>query len=472
MARNAAIERLLALERTEGLWDRRVLGVPVWAMDRINAYRDLQHRSEGAGAPVSNQPVGLRRLRVEMETFLRGLAHGIGAADRSGRDLWVLSASGYRRRDATGALQCPWTADLEEQLGGRLLFLEFNTARIASPDRPDHAWVDGVQVPALVAARLGGTLFGSIRPGPLGPLSPRRIWDRAFYGRWMARAARSWLDAVPPRAVFVIDAYGMFVPVQMEIKRRGIPLIELQHGMIHGSHPGYVFGPELPSTAQPWPDHLVTFGERFGAIVQEGSPYWRGRWSIGGHPRLRRRSSPRGGEGGAVVLFGQGDRPVMERVRTVACELRRLLPANRPVRIKPHPREFGAAEFYAAAADAGVEVLGPGDDTYGLLETCEAAVCEFSTVAIEALAWGCRSFLLRSPHWSDVLQDFVDQGFLEPVDGAADVAAALEAGPGPGSRALLAERLFGVGRDALDLEALVAREIDAAPREGPPAPRA
>jgi hypothetical protein len=471
VARNAAIRTLLEVEQRDALWERRVLGTPVWAMERLNEYRKLQRLAEGASSMASNQPAGARRVQVEIETFLRGLSHNVAGTDRAGRDLWVLSSSSYRRPDAEGALQCPWTADLEEQLGPRLLFLESNTARVPSLDRSDHAWVDGVQVPALIASRYGGHLLGGIVRREMASLTSRRVWDRALYGRWMRRAAVGWLKLAVPRAVFVIDAYGMFVPVQMELKRRGIPLIELQHGVIHGSHPGYVFGDDLPATPQPWPDHLVTFGERFGETVEESSRYWRGRWSVGGHPRLRQRAGSSADGSNAVVLFGQGDRPVMRRIRAVARELRRILPTVRPVRIKPHPREFGAKKFYAEAAGEGVEVLSAGDDTYRLLEDCAAAVCEFSTVAVEALAWGCRSFLLRSPHWSDVLTDFVDQGFLEPVDGAADIALALERGKRASVSASLGAELFGVGRPALDFEALVAQEIDAGAGAAPPAPR-
>ena len=55
---------------------------------------------------------------------------------------------------------------------------------------------------------------------------------------------------------------------------------------------------------------------------------------------------------------------------------------------------------------------------------CEVAVSEYSTLAIEALAFSCRSVALRSDSWTQSIRDAVTQGLIEPADTPADLARA------------------------------------------------
>ncbi len=469
MGRNAAIETVLRREREGDLWARRVLGFPVWPLERLRHYRAAYLEGAERSAWRSAQPSGRARLAAEGRTVAASLRD---LAERDPRwcptrDVWVLSSSGYRRSGDPARPECAFAEHLRAQLGDRLLFLEFNTARLPSQGRPDLCFVDAVQVPLLAGARLGGALLGptlgALQRTALDPLRPTgaaRAYDRAVYGRGLARVARCWLDAAPPRAIFVLDSYGMWVPLQREARRRGIPLIELQHGMIHDSHPGYVL-PDDPAVAapdSPVPDHVVVFGDHFGRTLERAAPHWRGRWSVGGHPALAARvaeAAARKGDRDLVVLFDQYDDPVRRRMRDLAAALAARLAGDLRVVIKPHPRAPGSAAFYRESVDAGAELAGPGQDPYALLARCRLAVSEFSTVAVEALAFPCTSVVLRSPHWNEAIADLVEQGVLVAADDAAGVLRALARGAT--DRGDLPRALFGIGAPPLDFARLVDR---------------
>lgn len=469
MARNDAIEAVLRREREGKLWETTVLGFPVWPLERLRHYRAAYLDGGARAAWRSSQPAGRSRWATELRAVtasLRDLAEGAPPL-RPSRDVWVLSSSGYRRSGDPARPECSFAEHLREQLGDRLLFLEFNTARLPSLGRDDVCFADALQVPLLASARLGGFLLGPtlglVQRGtlaPLRPTGPARAYDRAVYGRGLGVVARRWLDAAPPRAVFVLDAYGMWVPLQREVRRRGIPLIELQHGMIHDSHPGYVLPDDAAVEApdSPVPDHIVVFGEHFGRTLESAAPHWCGRWSVGGHPGLAPRAAEAAGvpdtDRDTVVLFGQYDDPVRRRMRELATALARRVRGGTRVVIKPHPREPESAAFYRPAVEAGAELAGPGEDPYRLLGRCRVAVSEFSTVAVEALAFPCASVVLRSPHWSEVFHDLVEQRVLIAADGASDILAALDS-DAAAERGNLARDLFGIGATALDFEALI-----------------
>ncbi len=450
----AAMQAVLDTERQRRLWERRVLGVPVWAMERFRRYRVEAH---GARARQSGQPGGKARLEAELRT-LQASATDLrkGLPYSRGRDVWVLSSSSYRRRDGD-TWTCIFADHLRRQLGDRVLFLEWNTARLDSLGRDDVVFLDALQTPLLTGARLGGKALAG-RLGDLSafaPTAPSRVADRALYYRSLLELGRRWMDRAPPAAVFVLCGYNMHVPLQHAARERGIPVIELQHGVIHEGHAGYVL-PTLPPAVEaelPWPDHLVTFGRFWGEGLQRESPRWTDRWSIGGHPWLQRR--PAGDKQREVVLFGQYEAVVQPRIRDLAAALPKALPGW-TVTIKPHPREFEAARWYAPAIAAGARLADPQDDSYAMLARAEAAICVYSTVAIEALAFGTRSLVLESPNWSEAIADHVARGKLEGCR-EGEVAERL-LGPAPaGDPGDVARDLFGVGESPLDFAALIDR---------------
>jgi hypothetical protein len=233
-------------------------------------------------------------------------------------------------------------------------------------------------------------------------------------------------------------------------------VIELQHGVIHENHPGYVFDTLEPPGHTP--DHLLVFGEHYGELVERGSSYWSGRWSVGGHSWLSAKRKQFSGiePEELVVVFGQNMPPVQQQVAACAARLRALLPRTVRIVVKPHPAERNAAERYAELPPLGVEIASARADSYELLGRCRMAVSVFSTIAVEAIAFGCQSVVLRSTNWFEDIQRAVEAGMIQVADGADEVAQIYQRSPRI-EQERLARRFFGIGAPDLELEPLIAR---------------
>jgi hypothetical protein len=461
MPRNQAISAIIAAETRGALWERRVLGYPVWAMTRLQRYVDALFQ-DGPPAAARSVAERLDALRIPMQRSLAGLPD-LRSASRD-RNIWVLSLSAYRRTDEHGDSRCIFAEHLRRQLGQRLLFLERNNSALALEHTPpDTIYLDAFHLPAMLSAKavaplLARTLDPELREA-FAPTPPALLCQLALYGRATQLLAQQWLQRARPEAVFVVCGYQPFIPFQRAVRAAGIPLIELQHGVIHDSHPGYIFD---ASGEQPhFPDHLVTFGRHFGELLDRESPRWRDRWSVGGHPWLKRHvehARSAGQERRLCLVFSQNEPAVREQLRALLPELRALLPGWMTLTIKPHPRETDHGEFWAPALAHGIELARHTDDTYSLLGRCRLALSVFSTVAIEAPAFGCPSVVLESPYWNEDIRQLVAQGTLIAARTATEVVAALEhQAPSDGMHDDLAASLFGIGEPELDFAALIER---------------
>lgn len=453
---NPAITRLLRDEHEYGLWTQAVLGYPVYPHVRLVHYRrallalsnvELNERSFSEHAsPMTSR----------VRTSLAGLIEH-GSKRFEGRDIWIFSSSNYRRRDGAD-LENIFTQHLVSQCQERVVFLEKNLVNLPNQHRAELCFVDALHWAALRAGKAAAPALALAIDENVAqrflPTTRRRMAALAVYGLLLERAYRSLIERHPPKAVFVLNSYSEFIPAQRAVKRFGIPLIEIQHGIIHHSHPGYAYPPALsPAHA---PDHIVTFGARFGQILEETSDYWKGRWSVGGHVWLQKRAavsfdgkSPR-----AVVFFSQPEPDVQRQVGELATQVRRLLDAGIDVVLKPHPNERNTDSVYASAVAAGVRLAGNLDDSYGLLSRCDVAVSVYSTVALEALAFPCTSAVVRSPRWTEEIRAFVELGQLRAVEQATDIVNLVHADVRE-ANVESGRSLFGVGEPHPDFEGLI-----------------
>jgi hypothetical protein len=157
------------------------------------------------------------------------------------------------------------------------------------------------------------------------------------------------------------------------------------------------------------------------------------------------------------LIFSQYELPVRIQVRDVAAELRRRLPDDWDVVIKPHPRESDAAGFYAPSVDAGCALAPHGADSYAMLAGCELAVSVYSTLAIEALAFPCRSAVLPSDKWTESISELVEAGILEHARDGAELAELAQRDVAVAERGSVARDLFGIGLPDPDFDAVVAQ---------------
>jgi hypothetical protein len=464
MGSNSALSWLEEQEQRLRLWDREPNGFPIWYARRLGAYR-RQLTQSSASMPKAPQSK-LQRWRQDARRLGVSLAELSQAFRSSALDdkVLLLSSSSYRRRQKAGAAPCIFAVHLEEQLGDQLRVLELDTGNIPHSERPSNVTsVDLAFGPSYRFTRAMARMEQKLVPAlakdalPFMEVGERGILARSLHARIVYQAALQWFQRQRPRAVFVLCAYSHFTPIQLAAKRLAIPVIELQHGVIHESHPGYIF-PDLGDErfrALPVPDHLVAFGDYFGRLLERHSVYWRGRWSVGGHPWLTRTlcSVPEI-EAPQICFFSQCEAPVRERILTCAVELGALLPEV-TIGTKPHPGEQDAGVYYQRAIDQGVRLYDRGADSYALLKRTELAVCVHSTVVIEALAFDCTPVAIQSDAWTEAIRVLVEGGHIQRATSGRDLCALWRRRAGSSSARAL--EMFAVGVPEPDFEQLIAR---------------
>lgn len=237
----------------------------------------------------------------------------------------------------------------------------------------------------------------------LGDLLPEDQHDE-IASEVLTRAARqrfadaefiSLLDRVRPQRIYMEDAsYGHYSGSIRIARERGIEVAELQHGWIGASHAAYNYGRawfDSPLTTS-LPDTLLTFGDYWGQKLRHP-----GRIIPVGKPHLERAARA------AIPYLERPHRllvvsSVYERERLVAAAvlLRRLLPDDWEIAIRPHPTERTDAEaLFADALVHGVSI-DRERDVNASVASSKAVVGLVSTVLFEALPLGVHIGVIES----------------------------------------------------------------------------
>jgi hypothetical protein len=454
----SALEQLLAFEATHGLWHRELLGYPFWPSQRLGYSLKLSNLHVRSQEKLKSERSKARLKRVAIS----GLDTASKLRSVSHRDIWVLSSTIYRRR--IGETQtCIFAEHLQEQLGDRLLFLETNPNLAPAAPAPDRLFLDSLLLTARELASKSTPFCRALLRKHLAELNEAGIdSDRALresiagqiqYQIWIRLLRR-----YRPRAVFVLCGYSQHIPCQLAARRLDIPLIELQHGIIHSGHAGYAFGDEMRIPHAP--DHIVVFGERFGKLLDD-SAYWQGKWSIGGHPWLRRiRALHATTDLGKplIAIFSQNTAAVQHRLRAFALELRRIIPQSVEIVLKPHPGEVDAERVYGELMTNGVTLADRMSDSYALLARTTVSICEFSTLALEALAFPCHSLVLHSSALAGDLHDLAQAGVLNLVHSPHDVSPFLNSSAVTEQREQIVDSYFAFHSAEPDFATLIARQ--------------
>lgn len=260
---------------------------------------------------------------------------------------------------------------------------------------------------------------------------------------WSTRVmdeAAAALDALRPRvAVTYAEAGGWGRALALECRRRGIPLVGLQHGFIYRHWLNYRHEPDEmspdpgnPSDAGfPRPaltllydafaaQHLASAGHfPDSSLKVTGSPRLdalvEGVRAIDSKTRTTIRQAGGASAGDRLVLVATKEREAAG-VLPAFVEAVRGLPHVR-VMIKPHPAETPGVYGRAIAGADSVHVLAPDADLASLLAAVDAVVTVNSTVAIDALAVGVPSLVLGL---AGNLTPFVEAGVM--ANGGATTA--------------------------------------------------
>ena len=347
-----------------------------------------------------------------------------------------------RQRTPEGAWTDPYIDPLLAPLGraARVVEAPYLGRHRAPPHVPGVRYLDDILLLGTAAANLGerhptqqerrameavadevGVRFG-VDAGvaadvvqKMDEFRSHRVGALRFYDRLLAR--------VRPKVLVLVVGYG-HEPLIEAARERGIPVVELQHGVIYPYHLGYTF-PSAPKAT--FPDHLLTFG-RFW-VDATCYPIPRERVRSVGYPAFDAARSAFRRRPGPEILF-VSQLAVGEHLSRMAAELARGTSA--PIVYKLHPGEtHGWAERYPWLREARIQVVDdPGQPVYDLFATAKAQVGVFSTALYEGLGLGVPTVVAQLPGW-EAAEPLVNLGYAQAAADASELEAATRGPAGP-----------------------------------------
>ncbi|ERJ05403.1 hypothetical protein HLRTI_002635 [Halorhabdus tiamatea SARL4B] len=229
------------------------------------------------------------------------------------------------------------------------------------------------------------------------------------------------LDRVNPEIAVVVVSYGKETFIEA-CKQKGIPVVELQHGVIYPEHFGYTFSGERTKTT--FPDYLLTWGEFWKddvefpipdeRVIPVGYPYLEE--SIKKYDNVETKQQ--------LLFISQGT--IGEQLSKFAINVQQYSEIDYDIVYKLHPGEYDRWQGeYPWLVDAELEVIDSSEPPlYNLFAESSAQVGVGSTAVYEGLAFELETFVYDCPG-SEVLQPLVVEGSAQLISSSEDLAASL-----------------------------------------------
>ena len=303
---------------------------------------------------------------------------------------------------------------------------EFLAALEASPDLRQHAIVGGTDCWPIVHAQLVGVVWLQ--------------WPWSV--RSMDRGGTA-LDEIQPRvAVTYAEAGGWGRALALEARRRGIPLVGIQHGFIYRHWLNYVHEPDEVTTSKerpedagfPRPARTLVFDRYAQRHLIERAHFPEGAVEVVGSAErdalvetvrgttqenreaARRRLGIAAGR--HVVLCATKFSEARDVLPLLAAAVRTLTRVH--MIIKAHPAE--GTDGYAAVAGGNISVVPASEGLGLLLALADAVVTVNSTVAVDALVLGIPALSIGQPN---NLLPFVEAGAMLGANEEREIGDAL-----------------------------------------------
>jgi len=244
----------------------------------------------------------------------------------------------------------------------------------------------------------------------------------------LQRLYRRLLHRVNPNLVLVVVSYGK-EPFTMACKQLDIPVVELQHGIIHPHHLGYSYPGER--SKESFPDYLLVWGEFWldytefpisdERIIPVGYPYLDQQIEQYSDIESKKR----------LLFISQGS--IGEQLSKFALAVADHPEIEHDVIYKLHPGEYDRwREAYPWMTDADLRVVdSAGPTLYRLFAESNAQVGVNSTAIYEGLAFDLETFIYDCTG-AGVLQPLLDEGTADLVASADELAGMLGEGGGTG----------------------------------------
>lgn len=427
-----------ALEDDTGAFDIRVDGVPVWERIRFGVYQSLLEQ-DGMGQAHSTIEGGLGDYVKGLLNWLKNWVHRNPFLAKSADVMFV----GHQRRKMLedGLWWDIYCDPIHEAC-------EFDSVHFEYPYPLDHlqpAKTEGLRYLDLIVH--GGTLqqtLGLNQVSVSRTISERFVEiEREISTRFGAsldiegrvrhslqrRRSTLWmyerlLERVSPEVVVLVVGYGKETLIEA-CKRAGIPVVELQHGVIHRGHLAYHFPGDR--NKEMFPDYLLTWGKYWVDCVDY--PIDDEHCIPVGYPYLEReREKYSDNERRDQVLFiSQG--AIGPDLSKFAVEFGNCTD-KKDVVYKLHPGEYDRwRSEYPWLAESNLRII---DDEsvplYRLFTESTVQVGVFSTAVIEGLDFDLETFLVDLPG-VEALDYLYENDYATVVDSPEQLKEELDNSP-------------------------------------------
>jgi len=238
------------------------------------------------------------------------------------------------------------------------------------------------------------------------------------------RIYQSYLQHIDPNIAVVVVSYGK-EPFVQTCKDEGIPVVELQHGVIHEGHLGYHFPGERTKVA--FPDYLLVWGEFWKDCVEYPIPDERV-LSVG-YPYLEQSVEKYDDIPATDQILFVSQGTIGEQLSKFALAVDEHPDIDHEVVYKLHPGEYYQwQEEYPWLANADFEVVDDSDrDLYRLFAESTVQVGAGSTAVYEGLCFDLDTYVYDCPE-SFKLAPLVEEGTAEKISTADELASLLGSG--------------------------------------------
>ena len=246
--------------------------------------------------------------------------------------------------------------------------------------------------------------------------------EKYLLSYFTAKPLYKWiLKRVQPNIAVIVVSYGKEAFIDA-CKEMGVPVIELQHGVIHEHHLGYHFPGDRMKFS--FPDYLLVWGDFWKQNVVFPIP--EERVITTGFPYLEQRQTrySSNSQHNQIVFISQGT--VGKELSKFALEVASHPKIDHEVVYKLHPGEYKRwRNEYTWLVDADLKVVDSSDPPlYKLFAESSAQIGVGSTAIYEGLCFDLETYVCDLPG-SSVLEPLVDEGAAKLISSVDELASSL-----------------------------------------------
>jgi len=223
------------------------------------------------------------------------------------------------------------------------------------------------------------------------------------------------LRRVDPSVVVVLVSYGREWFIEA-CKRYGVPVVELQHGVVHPHHFAYAFPGDR--TKENFPDYLLTYGEFWNDVVEYPIPDER--VIPVGYPHLERRAAQYENVATKEQIVFISEPRIGTALSRLAVRLSDL--TEHDIVYKLHPNETEQwRERYPWLTEANVTVVDSDQPPlYSILAESSIQVGVGSTALYEGLMFGLETYIFDVSDTSST-DPLVEEGYASKISSAGEI---------------------------------------------------